>query len=135
VYLTGALLGRRRRDMQQRIDAIADFAGIGEFFDAPLRTYSAGMMVRLAFATATSIDADILLIDEALAVGDAAFQRKSGERIDAFRRAGVTCVVVSHDVQHLVDICDRILWLERGRVVDVGPSAAIVARYLARSAG
>ena len=87
-YLTGALLGLRRREMRKRIESIADFAGIGDFFDAPLRTYSAGMMVRLAFATATSVDADILLIDEALAVGDAAFQRKSGARIDEFRRAG-----------------------------------------------
>lgn len=133
-YLTGALLGLRRSEMRERIESIADFAGIGDFFDAPLRTYSAGMMVRLAFATATSVDADILLIDEALAVGDAAFQRKSGARIDGFRRAGVTCVVVSHDVRRLAEFCDRIVWLERGRVVDVGDSARIVQRYLATSA-
>jgi len=133
-YLTGALLGLRRREMQKRIESIADFAGIGDFFDAPLRTYSAGMMVRLAFATATSVDADILLIDEALAVGDAAFQRKSGARIDGFRRSGVTCVVVSHDVHHLLEMCDRIVWLDRGRVIDVGQSAHIVQRYLATSA-
>ena len=133
-YLTGALLGLRRSEMRERIESIADFAGIGDFFDAPLRTYSAGMMVRLAFATATSIDADILLIDEALAVGDAAFQRKSGERIDGFRRSGVTCVVVSHDVRRLAELCDRIVWLDRGRVVDVGASDHIVQRYLAASA-
>jgi ABC-type polysaccharide/polyol phosphate transport system ATPase subunit len=134
-YLTGALLGVRRRDMQRKIDAIADFAGIGEFFDAPLRTYSTGMMVRLAFATTTSVDADILLIDEALAVGDAAFQRKSGARIEEFRRAGVTGVVVSHDVRHLAGICDRILWLEGGRIVEVGQGRQVVERYLASSAG
>jgi ABC-type polysaccharide/polyol phosphate transport system ATPase subunit len=92
------------------------------------------MMVRLAFATATSIDADILLIDEALAVGDAAFQRKSGARIEAFRRAGATCVVVSHDLTHLSDMCDRMLWLEGGRVVEVGPSRQVAERYLATSA-
>src|SRR5205823_1586349 len=96
-YLTGALLGLRRRRMQERIDAIAEFASIGDFFDAPLRTYSAGMMVRLAFATASSVDADILLVDEALAVGDAAFQRRSGMRMEGFRRAGVTSVLVSHE--------------------------------------
>src|SRR6266550_1889141 len=134
-YLTGALLGLRRREMRHRIESIADFAGIGEFFDAPLRTYSAGMMVRLAFATATSVDADILLIDEALAVGDAAFQRKSGARIDGFRRSGVTCVVVSHDVHRLAAMCDRVVWLDRGRVVDVGESRRIVQRYLTTSAG
>jgi lipopolysaccharide transport system ATP-binding protein len=133
-YLTGALLGLRRHEMRTRIESIAEFAGIGDFFDAPLRTYSAGMMVRLAFATATSVDADILLIDEALAVGDAAFQRKSGARIDGFRRSGVTCVVVSHDVRRLAELCDRIVWLDRGRVVDVGESGHIVQRYLATSA-
>jgi len=130
-YLTGGLLGLRRRQMNERIDAIADFAGIGEYFDAPLRTYSAGMMVRLAFATATSVNADILLIDEALAVGDAAFQRKSGARIEEFRRAGVTCVVVSHDVHHLAEMCDRILWLDNGRTADLGASREVVERYLA----
>jgi lipopolysaccharide transport system ATP-binding protein len=133
-YLTGALLGLRRRQMHERIDAIAEFAGIGEFFDAPLRTYSAGMMVRLAFATATSVNADILLIDEALAVGDAAFQRKSGARMEEFRRSGVTSVVVSHDVQRLAEICDRILWLDGGRAVGLGPGREIVERYLATSA-
>ena len=132
-YLTGALLGIRRREMRKRMDSIAEFAGIGDFFDAPLRTYSAGMMVRLAFATATSVDADILLIDEALAVGDAAFQRKSSARIDEFRRAGATCVVVSHDVQRLAAMCDRIVWLDRGRVIEVGQSGEVVQRYLAKS--
>jgi len=135
VYLTGALLGLRRRLMQERIDAIAEFAGIGEFFDAPLRTYSAGMIVRLAFATATSVDADILLVDEALAVGDAAFQRRSQARMEGFRGAGVTSVLVSHDVGRLAEICDRVVWLDAGRVVDVGPGGEVVARYLAASAG
>jgi homopolymeric O-antigen transport system ATP-binding protein len=134
-YLNGALFGIPRREMRQRIESIADFAGIGDFFDAPLRMYSTGMMVRLAFATATSVDADILLIDEALSVGDAAFQRKSGARIDKFRRAGVTCVVVSHDVHRLGEMCDRIVWLDGGRVIDVGQSREIVQRYLAASAG
>ncbi len=134
-YLTGALLGLRRREMRDRIDSIANFAGIGDFFDAPLRTYSAGMMVRLAFATATSVDANILLIDEALSVGDAMFQRKSGARIDGFRRAGMTCVVVSHDVRRLAEMCDRIVWLDHGRVIEVGESALIVQNYLASSAG
>jgi len=96
-----------------------------------LRTYSAGMMVRLAFATATSVDADILMVDEALAVGDAAFQRRSGARMAAFRGAGVTSVLVSHDVGHLAEICDRIVWLAAGRVVEVGPSVDVVRRYLA----
>jgi len=133
-YLTGALLGLRRREMDERIDGIAEFAGIGEFFDAPLRTYSAGMMVRLGFATATSVDADILLVDEALSVGDAAFQRRSAARLEGIRRTGVTSVLVSHDVRHLAEICDRIVWLDAGRVVDVGPGGEVVRRYLLASA-
>lgn len=131
VYLTGAVLGLSRRNMRTRIDAIADFAGIGEFINAPLRTYSTGMMVRLAFATLTSVEADILLIDEALAVGDASFHEKSTARINAFRNSGATSVIVSHDVHHLAAICDRIAWLDRGRVVEVGESADVVQRYLA----
>ena len=129
-YLAGALLGLGRREMRAKIDGIEAFAGIGAFFDAPLRAYSAGMMVRLAFATATSIDADILLIDEALAVGDAAFQRASRERIDAFRRAGVTTVVASHDVRHLAEICDRMVWLDRGRIAAMGASHDVARRVL-----
>ena len=93
------------------------------------------MMVRLAFATATSIDAEILLIDEALAVGDAAFQRKSAARIEEFRRAGLTCVLVSHDVHHLAETCDRVLWLDGGRAVGVGPGREIVRRYLEEVSG
>lgn len=133
VYLTGALHGLGQREMRDRIDSIADFAGIGEFLDAPLRTYSTGMMVRLAFATATSIEADILLIDEALAVGDASFQEKSAARLDAFRRSGATSLIVSHDVHHLAEICNRIVWLDRGNVVEDGDSHGVVQRYLASS--
>jgi ABC-type polysaccharide/polyol phosphate transport system ATPase subunit len=133
-YLAGALLGLGRREMRAKIDGIEAFAGIGAFFDAPLRAYSAGMMVRLSFATATSIDADILLIDEALAVGDAAFQRASRDRLAAFRRAGVTSVIASHDVRHLAGLCDRMLWLDRGRIAAIGASHHVAERYLA-SAG
>lgn len=134
-FLNGAVLGKSRSDMRERIDSIAAFADIGEFFDAPLRTYSAGMMVRLAFATATTVDADILLVDEALGVGDAAFQQKSFARIEAFRRSGVTFIVVSHDVYRLADMCDRVVWLDAGRIVEIGPSREVVQRYLASLTG
>lgn len=130
-FLNGALLGIDYRNMQSRIASIAAFAEIGEFFDAPLRSYSAGMMVRLAFSVATSIDADILLVDEALGVGDAAFQQKCSDRMAEFRRQGVTFVVVSHDVLRLVEMCSRIVWLESGRIVEIGPSNEVVSHYLA----
>lgn len=133
-YLNGALLGIQRKAMHERIDSIADFADIGAFFDAPLRTYSAGMLVRLAFSVATTIDADILLVDEALGVGDAAFQQKSAARMESHRKRGVTFIVVSHDVLRLAQMCDRILWLDNGRIAELG-GPEVVQHYLAHLTG
>jgi len=130
-YLRGAFLGVSRARMHERIDAIAAFADIGRFFDAPLRTYSAGMIVRLAFAVTASVDADILLIDEALAVGDAEFQAKCAARMAEHRARGVTFVVVSHDVARLQASCDRILWLDHGRIRALGDPVDVVAQYAA----
>lgn len=129
--LRGAFLGVGRAAMRARIDGIEAFADIGRFFDAPLRTYSAGMIVRLAFAVATSADADILLVDEALGVGDAEFQTKCAARMDEFRGRGVTFVVVSHDVQRLAASCDRLVWLEAGRIAAEGCPPEVVAQYIA----
>src|SRR4051794_19078849 len=131
VLLRGAFLGVNRSEMRGRIPAIAAFAGIGRFFDAPLRTYSAGMIVRLAFAVATSVDADILLIDEALGVGDAEFQSACAARMEEHRARGATFVVVSHDVKRLAAMSDRMLWLDAGRVVAIGKPDEIVAQYAA----
>lgn len=130
-HLRGAFLGLARATMRARIESIARFADIGQFFDAPLRTYSAGMILRLAFAVATSVDAEILVIDEALAVGDAEFREKCAARMAEFRSRGVTFIVVSHDVQGLAAMADRILWLEAGRVRALGVAREVVARYVA----
>lgn len=129
--LRGAFLGVSRASMRARMADIEAFAAIGRFFDAPLRTYSAGMVVRLAFAVATSVDADILLIDEALGVGDAEFQAKCAARMEEFRARGVTFIVVSHDVHRLAAACDRLLWLDGGRIAALGEPRDVVARYLA----
>jgi lipopolysaccharide transport system ATP-binding protein len=131
VMLRGAFLGVSSSDMRARMETVAAFADIGRFFDAPLRTYSAGMIVRLAFAVATSVDADILLIDEALGVGDAEFQARCAARMEEFRSRGVTFVIVSHDVQRLTSLCDRLLWLEGGRARATGSPREIAARYSA----
>jgi len=133
VILRGAFLGVSRAAMGARVPAIAEFAGIGRFFDAPLRMYSAGMIVRLAFAVATSIDADIHLIDEALGVGDADFQVKCAARIEEHRARGATFVVVSHDVQRLASMSDRILWLDGGRLRALGDPGHVVAQYATAS--
>lgn len=131
VLLRGAFLGAGRAAMLARTGAIAEFADIGPFFDAPLRTYSAGMVVRLAFAIATSIDADILLVDEALGVGDAEFQLRCAARMRQYRERGVTFVIVSHDVMRLEQSCDRMLWLDGGRIGALGDPHDVVQRYAA----
>ena len=128
--LRGAFLGVSRAAMRARLDDIADFAAIGSFFDAPLRTYSAGMIVRLAFAVATTVDADILLIDEALAVGDAEFQIRCAARMAEFRARGVSSIVVSHDLRRLMETCDRMLLLDGGRVRADGKPQDVVAEYV-----
>jgi ABC-type polysaccharide/polyol phosphate transport system ATPase subunit len=135
VFLNGILLGLTRREVARRLGGIIEFAGIDGFIDAPLRTYSAGMILRLAFSVATSVDADILLIDEALGVGDASFQRKCAARLEEYRRRGVSFVIVSHDVARLPTLCDRVLWLDRGRVRALGPAAEIVRAYLEAQTG
>jgi ABC-type polysaccharide/polyol phosphate transport system ATPase subunit len=96
--LNGAMLGHSRRTMDGKMDSLLDFAGIGDFIDSPLRNYSDGMVARLAFAIATDVDADILLIDEILAVGDKDFQKKCIDRISTFKEQGITLVIVSHDL-------------------------------------
>lgn len=135
VFFNGALLGRSRAEMSARFDEIVDFAGLGEFIDAPLRTYSTGMVARLAFAVATTVDADLLLLDEVLSVGDEAFRGRCERRIDEFRRRGVTILFVSHDLKAVERLCGRALWLERGRSRALGPTAEVVAAYRASVAG
>ncbi|HYM60464.1 MAG TPA: ABC transporter ATP-binding protein [Thermoanaerobaculia bacterium] len=130
-YVRGALLGLTRTEMNERMPGIEAFAAIGEFFDAPLRSYSAGMILRVAFAVATTVDADILLIDEALAVGDAEFQRKCEARIAEFRTRGVTFVVASHYLQQLLQICDRVAWIEAGRIRQLGAPRDVITAYIA----
>lgn len=131
VILNGAILGVREAEMRQRLDAIAAFAEIGEFLDKPVKTYSTGMFVRLAFATAINIDPDVLLVDEALSVGDAYFQHRCMLRMSELQERGVTIVLVSHDSAAIKRLCRRVVWLEHGRVVDEGDPEDIVTRYLA----
>ncbi len=129
ILFNGALLGRSRADMKARIDDIVDFAELGEFIDSPIRTYSTGMVVRLAFAIATTVDADILLLDEVLSVGDQRFQKKCNERIAQFREKGVTILLVSHDLEAIGKTCELALWLDHGRVRGMGPAREIIEDY------
>jgi ABC-type polysaccharide/polyol phosphate transport system ATPase subunit len=129
IFFNGALLGRSRAYMTQRLEEIVDFAGLGASIEAPLRTYSTGMVARLAFAIATTIDADIVLLDEILSVGDAAFRERCDDRIRHFRDSGATIVLVSHDLDEMQDLCARAVWIAEGRVRATGRSEEVVAAY------
>jgi ABC-type polysaccharide/polyol phosphate transport system ATPase subunit len=129
VFFNGALLGRSRQEMRDRLDEIVDFADLGPFIEQPLRTYSTGMVARLAFAIATTVDAQILLLDEVLSVGDEAFRQKCLDRIHEFRRRGVTIVFVSHDLHVVATLCDRAAWLVQGKLAEIGVADNVVHLY------
>jgi len=129
VYMSAAVLGLSEQEIAQRYEEIVDFSEIREFIDQPVKTYSSGMFVRLAFAVATSVDADILVIDEALSVGDGAFAYKSFNRIMQMRDTGKTILFCSHGLFQIESICSRTIWLNKGEVVTQGESSEVVAAY------
>jgi ABC-type polysaccharide/polyol phosphate transport system ATPase subunit len=129
ILLNGLLMGYSKKEMQVREQSIIDFAEIGEFIDAPIKQYSSGMHTRLAFAVATEVDPQVLILDEILAVGDAAFQQKCFARIQNFRREGKTILFVSHSMPTVIQLCDRALLLERGSVLADGDPAEVVEVY------
>jgi len=131
VFVNGVIAGLTRDEVVQRFDSIVAFAELEEFIDNPLHTYSTGMQMRLGFAVAAHTDPEILLIDEILAVGDLAFQRKCLDRIDQFKAQGHTIILVSHDTGAIQQLCDKALWLRRGRLVTYGPADLVVGQYVA----
>lgn len=130
VYVNGAIFGISRREMDAAFPAIAAFAAIGDFIDQPVKTYSSGMTVRLAFAVAVNVTPDILIVDEALAVGDTAFQAKCLDRIRRMQDEGVAILLVSHSSNAVIEYCDRAAYLDRGRLMALGPCREVVERYL-----
>lgn len=129
VYLNATVLGLTREEIDNRFDAIAGFADIGEFMDQPVKNYSSGMYVRLAFAVAINVTPDILVVDEALAVGDEAFQRKCHARIDRLRDDGATILFVSHSAGMVIELCNRAVLLDRGEMLGKGTPRHVVSRY------
>lgn len=129
VYLNATLLGLSEQEIHARFDEIVSFSGIAEFIDQPVKTYSSGMYVRLAFSIATSVDPDILIIDEALSVGDGAFARQSFDRIMALKAKGATILFCSHNVYQVEAMCQRVMWLDRGNVQALGEAAAVCQQY------
>ncbi len=130
IYFNGVILGLSRRQISERLDAIIQFAELEEYIDAPVRTYSSGMLMRLGFAVAAHVDADILLVDEVLAVGDAHFQQKCYRKIREFQQQGRTILFVSHDMAAVRQIAPRALWLDKGILRADGDSETVVAQYL-----
>jgi ABC-2 type transport system ATP-binding protein len=133
VFLNGAILGMSKKDIEKRFDEIVEFAGIETFIDSPVKNYSNGMQVRLGFSIAANVEPEILLIDEVLAVGDANFQRKCGEKIESFRAEGRTIILVSHGLPLIEQLCDQTAWLEKGVVRQIGNSVDVIAEYTGES--
>jgi ABC-type polysaccharide/polyol phosphate transport system ATPase subunit len=135
VLFNGMLLGLDRREIEARLPEILDFAEIGDFIDQPVKTYSSGMYVRLGFAVAVAVEPDVLLIDEVLSVGDESFTRRCLDRLARMRQAGVTMVLVSHDLGLVETFADRAVYLKAGRLRSQGPVGAVIARYRGDVAG
>jgi len=130
IYLSGSILGMSRGEITRKLESIVEFAGISEFIDTPVKRYSSGMYVRLGFSIAAHLEPDILLLDEVLAVGDAAFQTKCLKRIKQLERAGTTIVFISHDLYSVKRLCDRVLLLDRGRIIASGDPGEVIKTYL-----
>ena len=134
-YLNGAILGMKRREIQRKFDEIVTFSGIEKFIDTPVKRYSSGMYVRLAFAVAAHLDPDVLIIDEVLAVGDYEFQQRCMGRIEDISTSGRTVIFVSHDMSAITRLCTRAFWLEGGHLIQAGPSEDVVSAYLQGASG
>lgn len=130
IVLYGTLLGRDIKVMKSRCEAIADWAGLSDYIDVPIRAFSSGMMARLAFAVAVDVEPDVLLVDEILSVGDDAFGRKSSERMAELIKGGAAVVLVSHQMAQIVDKADRAIWLDHGRILLEGDPKEVTSAYI-----
>jgi ABC-2 type transport system ATP-binding protein len=129
IYLNGTLLGHNRKEIQEKIPEIIDFAEIGGFINAPLRTYSSGMMARLGFSVATAWIPDILILDEILSVGDAAFVQKCSDRLKIFQNSGSTVIFVSHSIDLVASLCQRAMLLDKGKIIKIGSATEVSKIY------
>jgi ABC-2 type transport system ATP-binding protein len=129
VFLNGAILGLKQKELAAKFDDIVDFAGIGQYIDEPVKNYSSGMYVRLGFSVAINVEPDILLVDEVLAVGDEAFQRKCLERFADLKNSGRTVIIVSHAMGSVINMCDHVIWFKKGRKMGDGDPRQVVEAY------
>ncbi|OUV15682.1 MAG: hypothetical protein CBC58_05350 [Cellulomonadaceae bacterium TMED98] len=131
IYLNGSILGMSRKEIDSKIDSIIEFSGVERFIDQPVKNYSSGMYVRLGFSVAIHVEPDILVVDEVLSVGDEEFQHKSFDKFLDLKRNGKTIILVSHALDVVADICDRVSWIEKGVLQTSGPGSEVVAAYRA----
>jgi ABC-2 type transport system ATP-binding protein len=129
IFLSASILGFSKRETEEKYDNIIDFSELKDFINAPLKSYSSGMIARLGFSIATEVYPDILIIDEILAVGDAHFKQKSKERISEFKKKGITLLFVSHNMEEIHNLCDRVLWLDHGDIRMLGDPVRIINEY------
>ncbi|MBQ2249480.1 MAG: ABC transporter ATP-binding protein [Clostridia bacterium] len=135
IFLNGAILGYSEQFLRERFDEIVEFSGLYDFLDVPVRNYSSGMVMRLAFSIASMVEPDVLIVDEILAVGDARFQEKSYTRMLELMHRGTTVLLVSHDLGQIRRLCDRVLWLDGGRVRRIGDTQEVCDAYAKASSG
>ena len=135
VFLNGSILGMRQAEVRAKFDEIVEFSEVGQFIDTPVKHYSSGMRVRLAFAVAAHVDPDVFIVDEVLAVGDARFRKKCLDKMSEVQKNGCTVLFVSHIAQIVTSMCSRAIWLRGGQVVKDGPAVQTVAEYLGEGLG
>lgn len=129
VFLNGSILGYNEKFLKDKFDEILEFSELGEFIDVPIRNYSSGMVMRLAFSVASLVNPDILIVDEILAVGDSAFQEKSKAKMMQLMSGGTTVLFTSHSITQIKEMCDRVIWLDHGTVMDIGKPEDICGKY------
>jgi lipopolysaccharide transport system ATP-binding protein len=129
IFLNGSILGMSRKEITRKFDEIVEFSGVERFIDQPVKNYSSGMYVRLGFSVAIHVDPDILIVDEILAVGDAAFKQKSKQKFLDFKNSGKTVIMVTHSIANIRDMCDQAAWIDEGRLVAIGDAATISEQY------
>jgi len=130
VYLNGSILGMKRKEIDARFERIVEFSGVREFIDQPVKNYSSGMYVRLGFSVAIHVEPDILVVDEVLAVGDAAFQAQCFQRFRELKAQGTTIILVTHDLDAMVELCDTAAWINNGALAMFGDAKSVAAAYL-----
>lgn len=129
IYLNGAVLGYSKKFINEKFEEIVEFSELRDFLDAPVRNFSSGMVAKLAFSIATVVDPEILIVDEILSVGDIKFQEKSRQKMMSMIKGGTTVLYVSHSLQSIKDLCDKVIWLEHGQVVEIGNTNKICDKY------